>query len=184
MQMRPHIGPHPSGDESAKQRLDRNFNELLQELRVAQTGVQILLGFLLAMAFTTRFRTLSGWQSTLYGIAICSATLAMGVLVSPVPLHRSLFRRQRRREVVQLSHYFMSAGLAAMCVPVTASVALALSVTFTTSLTVLISATVAVVFVCLWLVLPMALRASQRVPSDDPHSADSRWVGPSHDESD
>jgi hypothetical protein len=183
MRLRPHVGPHPSGDESAKQRLDRNFNELLQELRVAQTGVQILLGFLLAMAFTTRFGSLNGWQSALYGVALCSATLAMALLVSPVPLHRALFRLHRRRELVQLSHYFMAAGLGAMCVAVTTSVALALSVTFSGSQTMAVCSGVATVLAFLWLILPLVLRAQRREYRATSRNAEPWWVNRIHEES-
>jgi small-conductance mechanosensitive channel len=72
---------HPSDEETAKQRLDRNFSELLQELRVTQTGVQILLGFLLTMVFSSGFEKVDGWKLTLYAVAVSTA-VALALVVA------------------------------------------------------------------------------------------------------
>src|SRR5438067_8438821 len=81
--------------ESEAERIDRNLNELLQELRVASIGVQVLFGFLLSLPFTTRFTRLSDAQRSLYLIALLLAALSTALLIAPVAYHRLVFRRQQ-----------------------------------------------------------------------------------------
>jgi hypothetical protein len=100
--------------ESELQRLDRNFNELLQELRVAQTGVQILFAFLLTLAFTERFGTVTGFQRGLYYGTLVAAALATSMLIAPVSLHRLLFRRHQKRRVVEAANRMAVGGLVAL----------------------------------------------------------------------
>jgi hypothetical protein len=100
--------------ESELQRLDRNFNELLQELRVAQTGVQILFAFLLTLAFTQRFGEVTGFQRGLYYSTLVAAALATSLLIAPVSLHRLLFRRHQKRRVVDLANRLAVGGLVAL----------------------------------------------------------------------
>ena len=89
----------PDG-ESEKERLTRNFNELLQELRVSQTGVQILTGFLLTMPFTNKFGTLDPFQRDGYLVTLCGAVLATALIIAPAAFHRTLFRRGEKAWVV------------------------------------------------------------------------------------
>lgn len=88
-------------DGPSPQRLDRNWQELLQELRVAQTGVQILTGFLLTIPFTPRFESLPVASRTVYGCVLGSAVIATFLLMTPVALHRALFRRGQRPWLVK-----------------------------------------------------------------------------------
>lgn len=82
-------------DETEKQRWERNFGDLLQELRVAQTGVQILFAFLLALPFTAQFDKVTASQRVMYLVALVAAAFATGAIISPVAFHRLLFRRGR-----------------------------------------------------------------------------------------
>src|SRR6266540_2687066 len=100
--------------ESELQRLDRNFNELLQELRVAQTGVQILFAFLLTLAFTQRFGEVTGFQGGLYYGTLVAAALATSLLIAPVSLHRLLFRRHQKGRVVIAANRLDVGGLVAL----------------------------------------------------------------------
>jgi Family of unknown function (DUF6328) len=100
--------------ESDLQRLDRNFNELLQELRVAQTGVQILFAFLLTLAFTERFGAVTEFQRGLYYATLVAAALATSLLIAPVSLHRLLFRRHQKRRVVNAANRLALGGLVAL----------------------------------------------------------------------
>ncbi len=100
--------------ESELQRLDRNFNELLQELRVAQTGVQILFAFLLTLAFTQRFGEVTGFQGGLYYGTLVAAALATSLLIAPVSLHRLLFRRHQKGRVVIAANRLAVGGLVAL----------------------------------------------------------------------
>ena len=105
-------GDHPNGDvpdddgrhESPNERLDRNWIEILQELRVTQTGTQILTGFLLAVAFQPRFETLSDFQQQVYLVLVVIAVLTTALALTPVSLHRSLFRRRAKYTVVRVGH--------------------------------------------------------------------------------
>src|SRR3954470_4227378 len=109
------MAPEPaSGDgrnETREERLDRNWNDLLQELRVSQTGVQLLAGFLLTLPFQTRFLTLSDLQRNTYLATVGCAIASVGCLVAPVSIHRLLFRQHLRRTMVTVSHYLALAGI-------------------------------------------------------------------------
>src|ERR1700761_457420 len=98
--------------ETEMERLDRNWNSLLQELRVVQTGVQLLTGFLLTLPFQQRFDQLSSVERDIYLAAVASAIVATGFLQAPVSVHRALFRRHRREETVALAHRLAIIGLA------------------------------------------------------------------------
>jgi len=163
---------HPSHEETAKQRLDRNFAELLQELRVAQTGVQILLGFLLTMVFAPRFTTVSDGTLWLYVGAVCLTTLSMGCLVAPVAAHRVLFRRGMKPHLVHLTHVLASAGLLTLLLAVGASVTLALvaAVGFTPG--ALVGVTMSMVLLLLWYVLPLLVRRLHRPDDVDQDQAE------------
>src|SRR6185437_5639709 len=104
--------PTYSRNESAAHRLDRNFSELLQELRVAQTGVQILFAFLLSIAFQQRFTSLQNYQRVFYLVTLMAAALAAVLLIAPVAVHRMLFRQHLKDEVVALTSRLAVAGLA------------------------------------------------------------------------
>src|SRR6478735_1694710 len=91
-------------DETPTQRADRNWGEVLQELRVLQTGTQILTGFLLALAFQPTFADLSGGQRAFYLVLVVLAALATIVALAPVALHRALFQQRLKREVVAYGH--------------------------------------------------------------------------------
>lgn len=111
---------HPESDqdwdaqqrsETPAERLDRNWNSLLQELRVTQTGVQLLTGFLLTLPFQNRFAALDRALQTTYLVTVAFSLAATVLLVAPVGIHRLLFRRHRLRTVVSVAHRCAYAGL-------------------------------------------------------------------------
>ena len=114
--------PEPSSDpresatdernESPIERLDRNWMELLQELRVLQTGVQILAGFLLTLPFQSRFDTLDGYQITLYLANVALAALTTALILLPVSVHRRLFRLHLRAALVSSADRIAKIALA------------------------------------------------------------------------
>ena len=97
-------------DETEAQRLDRNWSSLLQELRVAQTGVQLLTGFLLILPFQPRFAQLDATMRTAYLVTVGCSIGATVLLVAPVSMHRLLFRRHRLKTLVAASHNYAIAG--------------------------------------------------------------------------
>ena len=98
-------------DETEAQRLDRNWSSLLQELRVAQTGVQLLTGFLLTLPFQQRFSQLDGVMRTVYLVTFGCSVGATVLLVAPASMHRLLFRRHRLNTLVSAAHTYAMAGL-------------------------------------------------------------------------
>src|SRR5690554_1967163 len=94
-------------EETESERLDRNWNEILQELRVTQTGTQILTGFLLTVAFQTRFTDLDTVQVTLYLALVVGAIVTTALGLAPVSLHRQLFRKRAKDDIVKLANRIM-----------------------------------------------------------------------------
>lgn len=116
-----------SGDgrhETDNERADRNWNELLQELRVTQTGTQILTGFLLTIPFQQRFESLDAHQTDLYLVLVVLAVLATALFVAPVSLHRVLFRKRLKPELVTAGSRFARAGLVVLALVMAGSAAL------------------------------------------------------------
>lgn len=97
--------------ESPVERADRNWNEILQELRVTQTGTQIITGFLLAVAFQPRFRELDAYQLTLYLVLVALAGIATILGLAPVSLHRAYFGRRQKARIVRVGSRLLVADL-------------------------------------------------------------------------
>jgi hypothetical protein len=108
--------------------LDRNLAELLQELRMAITGVQILFAFLLGLAFTARSVSLGSFQLTLYTVALLSTALATIVLIAPVSFHRLVFRRRLKAALVVVADRLLMIGLGLLVLAISSSVLLILDV--------------------------------------------------------
>ena len=107
--------PDDTREETFDERMDRNWAEILQELRVTQTGTQVLTGFLLAIAFQPAFTRLDPFQRGTYLALIVTAVLTTALGLAPVSLHRILFRQHAKAEVVAIAHgllYAMLAGVA------------------------------------------------------------------------
>jgi hypothetical protein len=145
-------------DETPIERLDRNWAELLQELRVVQTGVQFLTGFLLTLPFQQRFLTLSTSERVIYLTAVGLAVLATALLITPVALHRMLFRQHERPELVAVAHRFALLGYWLLGLAITVVVLLIFDVTQSPMAGVVAAVVVLVVIVGLWGLLPGWLR--------------------------
>ena len=152
--------------ESALERLDRNWGELLQELRVAQTGVQLLTGFLLTLPFQQRFTQLRHAERVDYLVAVGLAASATALLITPVALHRMLFRQHARRELVSVAHRCALAGLWLLGLAVAAVVLLIFSVVEGQGAGYVAGAVTFALVAGLWAVLPTAARLA--LPDDDP----------------
>jgi hypothetical protein len=111
-------------NETEKQRWDRNFGDLLQELRVAQTGVQILFAFLLTLPFSNGFPKTTAFQKDVYLVALMSAAAATAMLIAPVAFHRALFRQGRKPELVRYAHRMATGGIAFLLIAMVSSVLL------------------------------------------------------------
>lgn len=147
-------------EETEHERLKRNLNELLQELRVAQAGVQFLFGFLLAVAFTEPYLRGTDFQHVVHLIAVVFATAAVALLSAPAAWHRVLFRQGQRPMIVEIANRFAISGMACLAVAMTATVLLLTDAVLGNWVAVGLSAFAAVMFGVLWFVLP-ALRRWQ-----------------------
>jgi hypothetical protein len=144
--------------ETPEQRDDRNLLELLQELRVAGLGVQVLFGFLLAIPFTTRFSALSTDQRDLYVTTLLLAALAALLLLAPVAFHRILFRQHQKEFLVKAANVLAILGLATVGLAVSATVALVLSYVTPGLMTVVITSVMLALFAGLWFAFPLSRR--------------------------
>jgi hypothetical protein len=158
--------PEPAArpGETEAERDDRNLIELLQELRVAGLGVQVLFGFLLSIPFTNRFVKLSHAQHGLYVTALLLAAIATALLLAPVAYHRLVFRRHRKEQLVRDANVLAILGLAAVGLAVSAAVLLVVSFVDRGATVVLITVFVVGLFAVLWFVLPLA-RHRTRFPA-------------------
>jgi Family of unknown function (DUF6328) len=148
--------------ETPTERLDRNWQDLLQELRVVQTGVQLLTGFLLTLPFQSQFVSIGTFQRTAYLITVGCAIAATGLLIAPVSLHRLMFRRHLRRRMVTVAHYLALSGLCLLAGAVVGVVLLTFSIVAGDAAGVAAAVLAAALLVALWVVLPLAIR--RRLP--------------------
>ncbi len=144
------------------EQLTRNLNELLQELRVMQTGVQILTGFLLTVPFSPRFEELSDFQERLYLAILATAVLTTLVIVAPVCYHRLLFRQGERAWIVTAAHVCALGGLTGLAVVSTAVVVLVFDIVAGPVTAAVAAGGVAVSCLALWAAVPFAARKKPR----------------------
>jgi hypothetical protein len=144
--------------ETPTEQLDRNWADLLQELRVVQTGVQLLTGLLFTAVFQSRFADLTSYEHAIYLITVYLSTLSTALLITPVALHRGLFRQHARGPLVSAAQLCAVAGLVLLGLAVTGVVLLIFTVTAGRSYGVIAATITAVVFAGLWAALPLALR--------------------------
>jgi Family of unknown function (DUF6328) len=152
---------HRMRGESDVQRIDRNFLELLQELRVAQTGVQILFAFMLGLAFTPRFAALGAWQHVVYLVTLVCAAGSAALLIAPVSYHRTVFRRRLKGQLVQIGHRYALAALVLLLLALVGGVELAASFILG-RWSALLAAVLCVAFAGLWFLVPLRQRDRHR----------------------
>ncbi len=153
--------------EGPLQRADRNMIELLQELRVAQTGVQILFAFLLTLSFTERFGSIDDVQRWTYVVTLLCSVLTAGLFVAPAAVHRITFRRGVKAETVQLGHQLFTLGLGALALTLTGSVLLVLDVAVGRQFAITAAAVTCIVLCLLWFAMPLPLLRRARTEPDD-----------------
>jgi hypothetical protein len=146
--------------ETEEERADRNLSDLLQELRVALPGVQVLFAFLLTVPFTQRFNTLSDFQEKLYfGVLICVA-LATVLLVAPTAGHRILFRRQQKEYLVTVANVQSLIGLFLLAAAMCGVVALISDYLFGGATAAVSTAVLGIAFAVLWFIGPLIRRVN------------------------
>jgi O-antigen/teichoic acid export membrane protein len=145
-------------EESEKERLDRNLLELLNEVRVALPGVQVLFAFLLTVPFTARFETLTSGQETVYYITLISTAISTALLIAPSAHHRITFRRQDKHYLVFLANRLTIAGLGFLAFAMSGVMLLITDVLYGMTATVIAGSVTVVGFTTLWYVMPILRR--------------------------
>ncbi|GAA4424839.1 DUF6328 family protein [Georgenia halophila] len=158
-------GRHETDDERA----DRNWVELLQELRVTQTGVQLLTGFLLTLPFQRRFTELDTVQVGIYLTLVLLAALTTMFVIAPVSMHRVLFQRRLKTETVRAGHRVATVGLASLGLVVVGTVLLIFDVVVGRTTSIAVAGGVLAVVAVGWLVVPLVFgsRAQRRQRDHD-----------------
>jgi VIT1/CCC1 family predicted Fe2+/Mn2+ transporter len=144
--------------EEEQEQLNRQLNELLQELRVAMPGVQILFGFLLAVPFNQRFSSVSDFQRDIYLVTLLAAAAAAGCFIAPSAYHRIMFRQGDKRHMIRLASRMAVAGLGFLAVAMTAAVLLVTDFLFSPGTTIVVTVVVFALFAWLWFGLGLTRR--------------------------
>lgn len=145
-------------NETEAQRIDRNWIELLQELRIVQTGGQVLTGFLLVVPFQERFADISGGGRALYLVVLSLALASTVVLLAPVMIHRAVFRSHRKDRVLRLSAALARVGLAILSIAMVGLVALIFTLVLGAVWGTAAAAVMAVLVVVMLFVVPARVR--------------------------
>jgi membrane-bound acyltransferase YfiQ involved in biofilm formation len=154
-------------DETEEERLDRNLTELLNELRVALPGVQVLFAFLLGVPFTQRFAELTDFQEDVYYATLVCAAAATAFMIAPTAHHRIEFRLQDKRHIVFIANRFAIIGLSFLATAMTSVVLLITDVMFGGLATVIATTVAALTFGYLWYVIPIVRRAKRMAARRD-----------------
>jgi hypothetical protein len=147
--------------ESRKDRVDRELTELLNELRVALPGVQVLFAFLLILPFQQKFSTVSDLDRTVYLAALLASMTAGALLIAPSVYHRLNFRRPDKERVLLDSNVLLIVGSYATAIGIVCSIFLIGDVLFGTAAAVAVTLATVVVYAALWIVLPLARRTEE-----------------------
>ena len=154
--------PLDGRDETEMERLDRNWNEILQELRVIQTGTQILTGFLLTLAFQQRFTDLDAFQVDVYLGLVVVAAAATVLGLAPVSLHRTLFRRKAKAAIVALADRTLKVTLVVVALTLSGTILLIFDVVISRTAGVIAGIITLVVAFTTWSLLTLGARNSLR----------------------
>jgi len=144
--------------EAPGEQANRRWNEILQETRVAQTGVQILFGFLLSVAFTPGFRDLGALDRTIYVVTVVLGAAATGSLIAPVSIHRFLSGQRMKEELVETAHRLMMLGMVLLALTIGSTLLLILRVVLSGVVAEILVAVVMLYFAVCWYALPLWLR--------------------------
>ena len=146
------------GGETETERLDRNWNSLLQELRVVQTGVQLLTGFLLTLPFQQRFDILGEHMRMVYLATVGFSVGAVVLLVAPVAIHRLLFRRHRLQVLVSAAHRCALAGIVLLSLAMIGMTAIIFAAVSGRNVGFAAGACALALFTVFWLIVPLFIR--------------------------
>lgn len=155
-------------EETEAERLDRNLNELLQELRVAIPGVQVLFAFLLTVPFQQNFTKINNFQRDVYFATLIFTAISAILMMSPTAYHRLTFRYQQKRKLVFYSNRFAIVGLIFLACAMTGAIVLVTDVLFSTAAMLVTTALTVTMILVLWFALPLRRRFSLKAEGREP----------------
>jgi hypothetical protein len=157
------VRPHPETGraETDEQRVDRNLLELLNELRVALPGVQVLFAFLLVVPFSQGWPDITAFQEKVYFATLLCTAAASALLIAPSVHHRIEFREQDKEHIVLVANRLAIAGLTFLAIAMVGVVLLITDVIFGVGITVGVSAVTAMAFALLWYAIPLQRKRSR-----------------------
>ena len=154
--------PETGRDETESERVDRNLQEMLGELRVALPGVQVLFAFLLVVPFNQRFAQVTDFQKTIYFITLMFTTASTVCLIAPTAHHRLEFRRQDKEQIVSTGNRIVVVGLTLLAIAMTGAVMFVTDVLYGSTTTAVAAAAVVVAFALLWYAIPLRRLTRER----------------------
>lgn len=147
--------PDSGRDETEGERLDRNLDQLLGELRVALPGVQVLFAFLLVVPFNQRFADITSFQRTVYFVTLLTATAACACLIAPTAHHRVEFRQQDKERIVVAANKLAIVRLGLLAIAMTGAITLVTDFLYSATTVTVTAALVALLFLILWYAVPI-----------------------------
>jgi hypothetical protein len=158
------VATHPltGRDETEAERLDRNLQEFLGELRVALPGVQVLFAFLLVVPFNQRFPDITDFQKTTYFVTLLFTAAASVCLIAPTAQHRIEFRRQHKEQILLMANRLAVLGLGCLAVAMTGAILLITDLLYGSTTTLIVTLAVGVAFATLWYLVPVRRLVADR----------------------
>ncbi len=155
-------------EETEEERLDRNLNEMLQELRVAIPGVQVLFAFLLAVPFQQGFEKVTNFQRDVYFATLICTAISAVLLMAPTAYHRLTFRYQQKRRLVFYSNRFAIAGLVFLALAILGALTFVTDYLFSTAATMVVGGLAVAAIAFFWFALPLQRRFSLKAQGREP----------------
>jgi hypothetical protein len=147
--------PETGREETEEERIDRNLQEMLGELRVALPGVQVLFAFLLVVPFNQRFADVTQFQKTVFFATLLCTTASTVCLIAPTSHHRLEFRRQNKEQIVRTGNRIVVLGLLLLAVAMTGAVMFVTDFLYAGTTTIVVSAALGAAFLLVWFVIPV-----------------------------
>lgn len=165
------VGEDKERGETALQRVDRNWLEILQELRVLQTGIQILTGFLLTLPFQSRFTELDSFQIAVYLVLVVLSALITALLLGTVIMHRTFFRLRIKEALVRHAHRILRATMVLVAVVLIGTTGLIFDIVLNRTAGSITAISLALLIFALWVAVPQLLKRRSikaASPGEDP----------------
>jgi Family of unknown function (DUF6328) len=169
--------PETGRDESDSERIDRNLQEMLGELRVALPGVQVLFAFLLVVPFNQRFADVTSLQKTIYFVTLLFTTASTVCLIAPTAHHRLEFRQQDKENIVTTGNWIVILGLAFLAVAMTGAVVFITDFLYQGATVWVVGIGAAVAFAALWYAIPLRRLAAGEGASPESGRSEARASG-------